>query len=483
MMKNFLRIILTIFLLFNVITVWAGGANTQVIINPTGGTSNADGLRVYIGSNSQVQAVGWSTPSSPATAGAYPQMFNGCGTAGCTAYAKPVGNSAVLAERLHNSVVLRVDDGSAYRVYHNADHNSADPDYRTALFTQVSQTGVSGTGTAADPYVVVTVLSPPAPDNAVQVTITDTYVVPDPFFMRKIDLSGLDPTYQYKLYWFIDTYLAGNDAGFPFTQITPGNMTGIPDFIGVTRPGVLQGIQTAAGAVLWDHHYSSAWKVNNIGNHPLKLIYDAAGGDLDNSVTTSVEEDNAIAVQWTIPPGLTDYQVNTGQSYGSSAIMSEAFLPQSIFVDETSVLTITFANYDTGIATTSPLDSVYHLPADLSYVGAIIANTCNGSTATVSGNDLIFEDIALLPASSPDSPETCEISITVTSAIPGVYTGTVDGLSSGLSRTLSPQRTLTVLQLKMVTPIPAINAIGLAALAALLGLLAAVHGLRGRKRC
>ncbi|MDR1529747.1 MAG: hypothetical protein LBS40_05035 [Burkholderiales bacterium] len=464
MMKNLLRSILTIFLLFHFITVWAGGADTMVILNDTGGTSNTDGLRVYIGSNSQVQVAGWSTPSS-AVDGVYPQMYSGCDTPGCAGYGTPQSGG------MYNSIILRIDDGVDKRIYHNADDGTG---YRTDVFTQVSQSAVSGTGTVDDPYVVVTVLSPPAPDNTVQVTITDTYVVPDPFFMRKIDLSGLDPTRQYKLYWYIDTFLAGDDSGYPIARTTPGNTTGIPDFIGVTRPGVLQGLQSNSGSPLWDHYYSSYW-VNNIP----KLIYDSSTGDLNNSVTTTDMEDNAIAVQWTIPLGSTAYQVITGQPYGASAVVSEAFSPQNISVNGASTLMITFANYDTSAATTT-LDGTYHLPADISYVGTI-SNTCS-APAIISGNDLIFDNIVLGVASSTDSPAACTLSIDVTSATPGAYTGMFSGLSSGLSQILSTQRTLTVRQLKIVTPIPAINVIGLAALAALLGLLTAVHGLRSRER-
>src|SRR5690606_30899297 len=95
---------------------------------------------------------------------------------------------------LFNSVYLRVDRGSneTTRVYSNA-NNAAGLPYLT--FTQVSQSALSGDGSAASPWQVTTVLRPSnMNDNGITVTIVDTYIRPQAWFTRRVSLSGMPAT-------------------------------------------------------------------------------------------------------------------------------------------------------------------------------------------------------------------------------------------------------------------------------------------------
>ena len=68
------------------------------------------------------------------------------------------------------------------------DNTAADNTFPNIPFTPVSQTGVGGLGTTADPYKVVTVVD--LTGTALQIQQTDTYVVGDEFFTTEIMISN-----------------------------------------------------------------------------------------------------------------------------------------------------------------------------------------------------------------------------------------------------------------------------------------------------
>ena len=169
---------------------YAANATSQQVANPTGGVlaNGSDGLRVTWGSNSQFQ-VRLSNAD---------QVYN--------------ANATPTAGTLYNGVYLRVDRGTnpSTRVYTNANNAAGNP---FTLFNQVSQSGLSGTGTAASPYEVTTVLQPSvAADSAIRVTIVDRYITPQAWFTRRVSLSGMPATgATIKFYQNVDTYLQGGD--------------------------------------------------------------------------------------------------------------------------------------------------------------------------------------------------------------------------------------------------------------------------------
>src|SRR5690606_38447372 len=217
--------------------VLAAGATSQRDINPTGGTqaNGSDGLRVWVGSNSQFQV----------NLGGSGQVYSSGGL--------PTGSS------LLNGGYLRVDRGTnaSTRIYTNADNASAPPFIR---FTQVSQTTISGAGSAASPWQVTTVLRPSdAADNAITVTIVDSYIRPQSWFTRRVTLGGM-PTSgaAIRFYQDVDTYLQGGDAGAGFGRTSAWNTSGRPDFVGVQKGQQIEALwhEPSSGTPLWDRYFS-----------------------------------------------------------------------------------------------------------------------------------------------------------------------------------------------------------------------------------
>jgi hypothetical protein len=81
----------------------------------------------------------------------------------------------------------------------------------TTPFTPVSQTGVTGTGTSADPYTVVTQVSA----GPVSITETDRYVAGDESYRTDLQVSAQG---SYVLYRAGDCYLQNSDTGFGFIE-------------------------------------------------------------------------------------------------------------------------------------------------------------------------------------------------------------------------------------------------------------------------
>jgi uncharacterized repeat protein (TIGR01451 family) len=98
------------------------------------------------------------------------------------------------------------------------DNTAADNTFPNRPFMPVSQTPVTGSGTMADPYKVVTVVD--VTGTPLQIQQTDTYVVGDEFFTTQIMISNNGAgTASGVVYRAFDAFLGGSDTGFGFTQV------------------------------------------------------------------------------------------------------------------------------------------------------------------------------------------------------------------------------------------------------------------------
>jgi hypothetical protein len=86
------------------------------------------------------------------------------------------------------------------------------------VFTPVSQTPVTGTGTSGDPFKVVTVVDVAA--TGLRIQQTDLYVIGDESYRTDIMItnSGVGPA-NGVLFRAADAYLQGSDSGYGFTQV------------------------------------------------------------------------------------------------------------------------------------------------------------------------------------------------------------------------------------------------------------------------
>ncbi|MDO4724200.1 MAG: hypothetical protein Q4A97_05510 [Comamonadaceae bacterium] len=395
----------------------AGGANTQQEINPSGGQQpqGADGLRWMIGSNSQIQV--WLNGQG--------QVYD--------------PNNTPSTGSIYNSVFLRVDRGSdaQTRVYHNSDTNTG-VGYR---FTQVSQSAVSGAGTSASPWAVTTVLKPAeAADAGITLTIRDEYVAPELWLKRRLSLSGLPASgASVKLYQNIDTYLLGDDAGPGIVRTAAWNTTGVPDLVGVTRNAQFEALWHTPGSntPLWDRYYSGDY------THPGYQICSGTDsgadcktgtGDLSNQVDTNASTDNGIAVQWNVPAGAPQFEVEYMISFAQSAVdLTKAFAPAVINAGQVSKLTFNINNRTTsavnGIGFTDNLPAGVKVAATPNVqtncpAGGAMGALPAGMTvnAAAGAGSIVVGGASVAAAAAAGAESTCQVAVDVTSDVPGSHT-------------------------------------------------------------
>jgi hypothetical protein len=181
-------------------------------------------------------------------------------------------------------------------------------------FHQVDQTGVTGTGTAADPFKVVTTVDveqvsqtasaqPAAVEGPVLFTVvqTDTYVIGDELYRSDIEVLNngiIDGTFEGTLYHAGDCFLQNSDDGFgwfnpadngPYCTENPGN----------SPFGRIEGfVPLTGGSHFYEANYNDVWDAIN-----------GSGGQFPDTVNTNGNggsaEDNGAGLSWplSIPVG------------------------------------------------------------------------------------------------------------------------------------------------------------------------------------
>jgi hypothetical protein len=156
-------------------------------------------------------------------------------------------------------------------------------------FIPVSQTGVTGSGTNADPYVVVTVVD--VASTGLTITETDTYVVGDDSYRTDVLVSNTTGSpIDAVVYRGGDCYLHAGDTGFGSVGSPSGAVACVaPDPITATPTSqVLQWAPLTAGSDYFEGGYGSLW-ANMSSGQPLPDTCDCA-----------VNEDNAGGLSWSV---------------------------------------------------------------------------------------------------------------------------------------------------------------------------------------
>ena len=88
--------------------------------------------------------------------------------------------------------------------------------------TPANQTPVTGSGTAADPFTVITVVDVAA--TGLHIQQTDTYVTGREYYTTQITITNNGVgTASGVLYRAADAFLGGSDTGYGFTEVFSGN--------------------------------------------------------------------------------------------------------------------------------------------------------------------------------------------------------------------------------------------------------------------
>ena len=128
-------------------------------------------------------------------------------------------------------------------------------------FTPLSQTPVSGSGTTADPFKVITVVDVAATGLLIQQT--DTYVVGQEHYTTEVMISNTGAgTASGVLYRAADAFLGGSDTGYGFTEVFSGNRNAVACSVNPDNmpPGKIeQWIPLTGGNNYFQNEYDTVW--------------------------------------------------------------------------------------------------------------------------------------------------------------------------------------------------------------------------------
>ncbi|MBV8691557.1 MAG: hypothetical protein JOY57_07870, partial [Actinobacteria bacterium] len=261
-------------------------------------------------------------------------------------------------------------------------------------FTPVSQTAVTGAGTAASPYQVVTRVT--AGTTGIQVTQTDSYVVGQESYRTDVALTNVGASSaNVVVYRASDCYLQNSDQGFGAADTSTGSVSCVGSSLQgtnhVPNSRIEQWYPLTGGSHYVHDNYAQVWS---------KVLSRQPFPNACNLCATF--QDNGAGLSWsaTLPAGqsTTRSELLTFSPVGTSA------LPTTVTADGAAVApgdptgySITIANPNAvGITLTSIFDD---LPAGFSYrpgttTGALTADP----SATNNGSHLQWTTNAVVPA-------------------------------------------------------------------------------------
>jgi uncharacterized repeat protein (TIGR01451 family) len=277
------------------------------------------------------------------------------------------------------------------------------------IFSNVSQTGVTGSGTSSDPYKVTTVANA---GSSFQLTDVDTYVVGQESYTTSVTVKNTASSSKDAiLYRAGDCFLGGSDFG-------TGRVTGSSIACVQTETGrIEEWVPITSGSSYEELFYDDLWAY--IGSHQA----------FANQCRCDEEIDNSAGLSWT-------FSLNAGESKTFSHITTfsptgEEALSTSKTADSSTVdpggqdgYTIDISNPNTqDVEVTSITDT---LPDGFSYVV--------GSTTGVTTDDPTISGQTLTWSGSFTDPAGGDISLhfDVTAATtPGAYDNEAGGEASG----------------------------------------------------
>jgi uncharacterized repeat protein (TIGR01451 family) len=298
---------------------------------------------------------------------------------------------------------------------------SASP--RTA-FTPVSQSPVTGTGTGADPFTVVTVVS--LGSSGLQITETDSYVTGEESYRTDVTVTNTSLVQATAvLYRAGDCFLQNSDLGFGSADPATGAVScvaGVDDGNGNTVPGtrIEQWFPLSSGSNYLENFFGSVWA--------------AIGGQLpftDSCAQCANYVDNGAGLSWslTIPAGgsQTRSHLTVFSPLGRVPLSTtKSADSDTAGPGGTDGYTITIHNPNTVAVSLDAITDT--LPAGFSYTAG---STTGATTAdpAISGQDLSWSGPISVPAAGDAS---IHFSVTVAS-VPGDYSNNAGGVAEGFT--------------------------------------------------
>jgi uncharacterized repeat protein (TIGR01451 family) len=316
--------------------------------------------------------------------------------------------------------------------------------------TPVSQSVPTGSGTAVDPYRVVTVADVGA--TGLRVTQTDSYITGQESYRTDIVINNTTGTaIDAILYRAMDCFLGSSDFGYGFVS---GTAVGCSKNADNTPPDRIEMLLPVSGGNdYFEAFFGTVWSA--IGTH----------APFDNTCACASNIDNGIGIDWSIsvPAGgsVTRTHLTIFSPAGTFALTTTKTADSATSTPGGSNgYTITISNPNLMAATLNSITDL--LPAGFSYVTGSTSGVTTANPA-VAGQQLTWSGPINVPATGSVS---LHFSVVVTTVPGGPYTNqaTADAGNTTVVST-GPTAPITV---SGGTPIPTISTWGLLMLTTLL---------------
>jgi len=164
--------------------------------------------------------------------------------------------------------------------------------FQPGSWTPVSQSAVSGDGSARNPFSVTTTvqaLSASSGSPLLTLTQTDTYVVGNEYYRTDITLANAtDAPLPVKLYHAADCFLQGSDSGFGFVDAT-NRAVACSQNPNDSPPALIEEFAPlTAGANYYETYYGSVFSVISQQNN------------FPNTCDCTTSQDNGMGINWDI---------------------------------------------------------------------------------------------------------------------------------------------------------------------------------------
>jgi uncharacterized repeat protein (TIGR01451 family) len=292
-------------------------------------------------------------------------------------------------------------------------------------YTLVSQSAVTGAGSLADPFRIVTVVT--AGGGAITITETDSYVVGQESYRTDIQVASTVDT-SVVLYRAGDCYLQGSDEGFGSVNVATGAVACVAPVIPddeSSGPGsrIEEWFPLSPGSSYYQAFFDDVWA--QIG----------AQAVFPNTCECATFQDNGAGLSWTLNlaagGSATVSHMTTFAPLGIAALVATKTADAATSAPgATNGYTITISNPNNASITLSSITDT--LPAGFGYN---VGSSTGATTAdpAISGQSLTWSVSTTVPA---NGSVTLHFNVTVATA-PGTYTNDAGGTATGTAVTSS----------------------------------------------
>lgn len=239
-------------------------------------------------------------------------------------------------------------------------------------YTPVSQTGVTGSGTASSPYAVTTIVY--AFGTTATITETDSYVVGQQYYRTDITVrNNSSDNFNGVLYHAGDCYLQGSDSGYGWVD-TANHGIYCTANVNNSPAGRIVGFQPiTAGSNYVETFYATMWG-------------DINGAQFPDTCDCTTFEDNAAGISWPVNLGGTGsatYSVLTAISPTGQTPASSATAPPAVSTGGVSAPGVTSATFTGQVnPNNSSTSAAFQYGLDPSYSGGGSVTYTNQITAS-----------------------------------------------------------------------------------------------------